>query len=198
MKLFEYEGKSVTVTCIDGQIVNGLADDYCSDLDNENGKVSINIDSITIYENEISNIEISGGVLPKTPNKVFGEMFFDTGWETQSEINLWGKSYSIKVRANAYYEEDEITAEQEASYLSFKDKQIEKLHLVETLLLQYAVNLSSEQLNTRFTPKTLIIWDNGNYALLFSDTNDSDNGIAVILYPTEEIMSQDEYLTYNY
>ena len=135
--------------------------------------------------------------MTKMPNKVFGEMFFDTGWETQSEINLWGKSYSIKVRANAYYEEDEITAEQEASYLSFKDKQIEKLHLVETLLLQYAVNLSSEQLNTRFTPKTLIIWDNGNYALLFSDTNDSDNGIAVILYPTEEIMSQDEYLTYN-
>ena len=131
-------------------------------------------------------------------NKVFGEVLFDAGWETQSEITLWGETYKVKVRANAYYEEDGITLEQEASYSLFKEKQTEKLHVVETLLLQYATNPDLKQLSTRFIPKTLVIWNNGDYALLFFDKNDPDNGIAVTLSPKEEIMSQDEYLTYNY
>ena len=99
-------------------------------------------------------------------NKIFGEMSFDFGWKTKTEIALWGKTYAIIVDAEAYKEEDEITGEQEGSYASFQKMKTEKQNTIESLLSQY-----------------------------FKDhENDEDNGIAVILSPEEEVVTQDEYL----
>jgi len=131
-------------------------------------------------------------------NKAFGEVLFDTGWETSTEIVLWEKSYTIKVRANAYYEEDGITSEQEASYSLFTSTKVETIMKVEKMISEYCENCDSEYLKSRFIPQTLVFWDNGGFALMLSDADDIDNGIAVSISPKEEVMSQDEYLTYNY
>ncbi|EOD00463.1 hypothetical protein [Caldisalinibacter kiritimatiensis] len=62
MKLWEYVGKKIKVTCIQGEIIQGKCDRYTQALDNEPEIASISIDSgeidYEIYENEISKIEI--------------------------------------------------------------------------------------------------------------------------------------------
>lgn len=62
MKLWEYVGKNIKVTCIDEQIIEGKCDGYTQALDNEPEIASISIDreeyEIEIYENEIKSIEV--------------------------------------------------------------------------------------------------------------------------------------------
>ena len=153
-------------------------------------------------------------------NKVFGELTFDVGWHVKKPVNieLWGKSYPIKVTAESYYEEDSITKEQEEAYASFTENKAVKQQRVEALLLEYYkenplenlyhqesleycdVNIAEFKINIKqqlpnvLTPRILVIDDEGTCALLFDDKIDPDNGIAVILSPTEEVMTQDEYL----
>jgi hypothetical protein len=63
MKLWEYVGKNIKVTCIDGQIIEGKCDGYTQALDNEPEIASISIArtgyGIEIYENEIKSIKES-------------------------------------------------------------------------------------------------------------------------------------------
>jgi len=128
-------------------------------------------------------------------NKVFGEVTFDCSWETKTEIVLWGKTYSITVAARSYYEKDGITAEQESSYLLYKNEKSEKRIVIETLLSQYFNNsLDHKQLSKQLTPTILGFRSNGDCALMFDDAEDPDNGIAVLLYPKEDVMTQDDYL----
>lgn len=62
MKLWEYVGKNIKVTCNDGQIIEGKCDEYTQALDNEPEIASISIArtdyGIEIYENEIKSIEV--------------------------------------------------------------------------------------------------------------------------------------------
>jgi len=134
-------------------------------------------------------------------NKIFGEVQWDTGWET--EITLWGKKHKITVAANAYYEHELITGEQEKAYLAFKEIPTSR---IEELLKQFYEELVWENFyvdkddlikgspSEFLTPIELVIEQEGICALLFSDKNDLDNGIAVKLYPEEEVMTQDEFL----
>jgi len=126
-------------------------------------------------------------------NEVFGEVFFNYGWKTKTEIVLWGKTYNILISAESYYEEDDITSEQEKSYVSFKEMKAVKQNTIEMLLSQYFKD-QEDDLCDFLTPTALVIQSNGDYALLFDDANDRDNGIAVALSPEEEVMTQDEYL----
>ena len=75
-------------------------------------------------------------------NEVFGEISFDTGWKTKAEITLWGKKYTIRVRASAFYEHEVITGEQEKAYMAFKEVPAEK---IEKLLKQFYENLDFEE-----------------------------------------------------
>ena len=128
-------------------------------------------------------------------NKVFGELVFDYGWKGKTNILLWDKTYEIIVDASAYYESEKITTEQETVYMDFNEKKSEKQKIIETLLLDYFNNeLDKKQLSQRLTPKELVIEREGEMALLFEDKEDLDNGLAVVLYPDEEVMTQDEYL----
>jgi len=136
-------------------------------------------------------------------NDVFGEVRWDSGWETETEITLWGKKYKITVEASAYYEHESITKEQEKSYLAFKEIPTSR---IEELLKQFYAELIWENFyvdkddlikgspSEFLTPTELVIEQEGICALLFSDKNDLDNGIAVKLYPEEEVMTQDEFL----
>lgn len=123
-------------------------------------------------------------------NSVFGELVFNVGWKTQTDIALFEKNYNVIVKAAAYFEKDGVTFEQEAAFGDFHDNKNERLKIVEKLLLGFDNDNTSE----RFTPRTLLFQRDGSYALLLDDKKDEDGGIAVCLKPTAEVVSQDEYL----
>lgn len=123
-------------------------------------------------------------------NKTFGELTFNTGWKTKTDILLYGTNYNVVVKAKAYHESDGVTAEQESAYADFKGNKDTRLITVEKLLDAFADGNSAK----RFIPQTLLFQRNGGYALLLDDKQDEDGGIAVILAPKAEVKSQDEYL----
>ena len=139
-------------------------------------------------DNEIEKNEIV--------NKVFGEVTFDVGWKVKEPISitLWGKVYSVRVEAEAYYETDKITEEQENAYKTFKSVLSEKQKATEKLLSKMFDGANPEQLSEQLTPTILIINGEGECALLFDDEEDEDNGLAVILLPEEDVQTQDQYL----
>jgi hypothetical protein len=123
-------------------------------------------------------------------NSTFGELAFDTGWKIKRDIKLFNKSYSIVVKAKAYYEADGITNEQEKAFSNFKDNEVKQLGDIEKMLTGFASSNARE----RFIPRTLLFLRDGSYALLLDDKEDEDGGIAACLAPKAEIVSQDEYL----
>ena len=118
---------------------------------------------------------------------VFGDIEFTVGWKTNKSIVLFGHSYVVTVKIQAYLEEDGITKEQENAYINFLNTEEIKMNCIERLLKEYSASAE-----LRFIPKTLLIDRDGAYALLFDDN--PDDGIAVCLEPEEKIMSQDDYL----
>ena len=123
-------------------------------------------------------------------NAAFGELTFNTGWKTKTNINLFGNDYDVVVKAKAYFENDGVTPEQEKAYTDFNKEKASQLGIVEKLLN----NFSEEDATTRFVPRTLLFLRDGGYALLLDDKKDEDGGIAVTLLPKTEVMAQDEYL----
>lgn len=121
---------------------------------------------------------------------VFGEMVFNVGWKTKTEISLFDNNYSVIIKAAAYFEKDGITAVQEAAFFDFDNNKNERLKTVEKLLTDY----SDADAAQRFVPRTLLFQRNGSYALLLNDRKDADGGIAVCLQPEVKIVFQDEYL----
>ena len=122
-------------------------------------------------------------------HNIFGEITFSVGWKADKNIQLFGKDYPIKMKIQAYFEEDGITEKQEKSYLEYNEAESDKLHTVEKLLCNYAASAA-----TRFVPKTLLFDRDGSYALLCDDCDEPDEGIAVCLSPKEQVVSQDDYL----
>lgn len=120
---------------------------------------------------------------------VFGDIEFAVGWKTNKSIVLFGHSYVVTVKIQAYLEEDGITKEQENAYINFLNTEEIKMNCIERLLKEYSASAE-----LRFIPKTLLIDRDGAYALLFDDEDNPDDGIAVCLEPEEKIMSQDDYL----
>jgi hypothetical protein len=57
MKVWEFCGKNVKVIDVGGRVFEGKVNDYTSELDNPNGKASMGIRNIVIYEDEIASIE---------------------------------------------------------------------------------------------------------------------------------------------
>jgi len=123
-------------------------------------------------------------------NPIFGEVSFDTGWETKNDVSLFGKEYNVVVLAAAYYEQDGITSEQEAAYGSFLKNKNQLLKEVEKLLRDFAGGNASN----RFLPTTLLIKRDGGYALLCEDDENEEDGVAVCLAPEKKVVSQDKYL----
>lgn len=122
-------------------------------------------------------------------HKVFGEITFNVGWQTTRTIVLFGKTFHVNLKIQAYFDEDGITLEQEKAYIDYKNNENNKLQIIESLLKSY-----SRTADTRFVPKTILFERDGSYALLCDDNDEPDEGIAICLAPTERIVSQDEYL----
>ena len=123
-------------------------------------------------------------------NATFGEIKFDTGWNKKSTIELFGYSYAIIIKAKAYFEEEGITSEQEASFVDFIYKKDNIQKTIEESLQDFS-NINASE---RFTPRTLLFQRDGSYALLLDDAEDTDNGIVVCIAPNVKLLTQDEYL----
>lgn len=121
---------------------------------------------------------------------IFGAMQFDTGWKTKVEIVLFGQPYNITLKARAYYETDGMTAEQEAALSNYQNHREERMRETEELLLAYG----GKDCPTRFFPRTLLFERNGEYALLCDDKENPDDGVAVVLFPKQKVILQDDYL----
>lgn len=120
---------------------------------------------------------------------VLGDLWFDTGWKTDITIVLFGQIYHITVKVRSYTEADGLTDAQQKALSDYKEHSQERGKEAESLLCAYDRDSS-----VRFLPRTLLFERDGGYALLCDDREDPDDGIAVILSPKQQIMSQDDYL----
>lgn len=125
-------------------------------------------------------------------NNLFESAKFNMGWELSSEIILFGIVFPITISADAYYEHEKATQQQNDAYQSFIDNKKEILNRIENILIGEAGNL--EDAKNRFKPAMLVIRTNGDYGMLFDDKNDFENGTVVCIKPDFVVTTSDEYL----
>ena len=125
-------------------------------------------------------------------NNPFSEAVFDMGWKLQMEIPFFGKQCKIEILAEAYSEIEKATDAQIASYDEFSRNSEGILKKVQRLLAYEAGDEKTAE--CRFSPVMLHISQNGNYALLFDDSEDYENGIVVTIKPELKVMASDQYL----
>lgn len=123
-------------------------------------------------------------------NKVFGELKFHIGWETERKIFFAAKVFTIVIHAKAYAVSEKITQEQERAYSYFDNNESLIMKQIEQAIRED----SGEDFDKRYTPAMLLIKKDGTSAMLFDDSDDIENGIAVSITPEIRIMTQDEFL----
>jgi len=141
-------------------------------------------------------------------NMVFGLMQYDYQWEKFERINIFKKEYDISIIAEAFPGE-EISKEQEESYLKFKENEKSYIETIENELKKY-VNENLEDLATYWVgarkiinitdlakvvePKSILFQQDGTIVFLAECEWDIENGIAVKLYPEVEVGPQDVFI----
>ena len=123
---------------------------------------------------------------------MFENAKFNCGWEIPVDILLFGKKRTITASANAYFSTENVTEEQNEAIKSFLDNSTSILENVEKILISSAGGRDFAR--SRFVPKMLSIKKNGNYAILFDDKKDIENGLVIVIAPKLSVMTADEYL----
>ena len=124
-------------------------------------------------------------------NSMFENAIFNMGWEVLSEFTFFENNYTITVHAEAYYEGENVTEQQQTAYEDFLSDNIASKN-IEKIFLDNKI--SAAEATRRYTPKMLLIRKNGNYAMLFDDAEDGEDGIVVCIKPQYALMLQDEYI----
>ena len=122
-------------------------------------------------------------------NQYFGELTYSIGWKTTRDIQLFGETYSIKVKIQACEPEDSIPPAQDQACRTYIENEAENLECMEKLMLEYSADAK-----TRFSPRRLLFDTDGGCALLCNDAEDEDEGIAVCILPDKCVMDQSDYL----
>ena len=122
----------------------------------------------------------------------FDNSTFDTGWKISISISLFEKDYKITILAEAYNKSEKATEAQIKSYNDFIKKQSNILPKIEKLLV-YEAN-SIDNAKKRFSPKMIYINQNGNYAMIFDDKENKEDGIVVTIKPSIKVTTTDQYL----
>lgn len=122
-------------------------------------------------------------------NPFWSRMTFDTGWNTEITVRLWGRNYCVTLRAKAWKKEDEITKEQDEAICQFTTQKDALFKQAERLLGDFRGTAYGD-----FTPRTLLFERDGSLALLCDDVRDQDGGVAVCLWPEQKVAYQDDYL----
>ena len=141
-------------------------------------------------------------------NTVFGLMKYDYQWEKFERINIFKKEYDISIIVEAFPDED-ISKEQEESYLKFKENEKIYIETIENHLKEY-INENLEDLASYWVgarkiinitdlakvvePKSILFQQDGTILFLAECEWDIENGIAVKLYPEVEVGPQDIFI----
>ena len=141
-------------------------------------------------------------------NMVFGLMQYDYQWEKFERINIFKKEYDISIIVEAFPDED-ISKEQEESYLKFKENEKIDIETIENHLKEY-INENLEDLASYWVgarkiinitdlakivePKSILFQQDGTIVFLAECEWDIENGIAVKLYPEVEVGPQDVFI----
>ena len=141
-------------------------------------------------------------------NSVFGLMEYDFQWEKTGKISIFKKEYDISIIVEAFPDED-ISKEQEESYLKFKENEKIYIETIENHLKEY-INENLEDLATYWVgarkiinitdlakviePKSILFQQDGTILFLAECEWDIENGIAVKLYPEVEVGPQDIFI----
>jgi hypothetical protein len=141
-------------------------------------------------------------------NSIFGLMEYDFQWEKIEKVSIFKKEYNITIIAEAFPDED-ISKEQEESYLKFKKNEKSYIETIENKLKEY-INENLEDLATYWVgarkiinisdlakvvePKSILFQQDGTIVFLAECEWDVENGIAVKLYPEVEVGSQDIFI----
>ena len=141
-------------------------------------------------------------------NSVFGLMEYDFQWEKIEKVSIFKKEYNITIIAEAFPDED-ISKEQEESYLKFKKNEKSYIETIENKLKEY-INENLEDLATYWVgarkiinitdlakvvePKSILFQQDGTIVFLAECEWDIENGIAVKLYPEVEVGPQDIFI----
>ena len=141
-------------------------------------------------------------------NLVFGLMQYDYQWEKFERINIFKKEYDISIIVEAFPDED-ISKEQEESYLKFKENEKIYIETIENHLKEY-INENLEDLASYWVgarkiinitdlakvvePKSILFQQDGTILFLAECEWDIENGIAVKLYPEVEVGPQDVFI----
>jgi hypothetical protein len=141
-------------------------------------------------------------------NSIFGLMEYDFQWEKIEKVSIFKKEYNITIIAEAFPDED-ISKEQEESYLKFKENEKSYIETIENKLKEY-INENLEDLVTYWIgarkiinisdlakvvePKSILFQQDGSILFLAECEWDIENGIAVKLYPEVEVGPQDIFI----
>ena len=135
-------------------------------------------------------------------------MEYDFQWEKIEKVSIFKKEYNITIIAEAFPDED-ISKEQEESYLKFKKNEKSYIETIENKLKEY-INENLEDLATYWVgarkiinisdlakvvePKSILFQQDGTIVFLAECEWDIENGIAVKLYPEVEVGPQDIFI----
>lgn len=123
----------------------------------------------------------------------FEKARFNYSWEVPATIELFGTVYSIVAAADAYFNTEKVTREQNDSYKFYLENYNSIVKQIEELLIADA-NGDKILAQERFVPKMLKIKKNGDCAILLDDKADIESGVAASIIPDYKLMNIDEYI----
>lgn len=119
-----------------------------------------------------------------------GELSFHIGFKKKIEVEFFGKKCVAILKVCAYDEKDGITEEQLKTLENIQKNLKSQLALAEKMLVKFDGQAEAE----KYIIRTLLVQRNGEFTFLCDDENNEKMGIAIIVYPEDKIMLQDEYL----
>lgn len=119
------------------------------------------------------------------------ELHFDYGWRKPTFFNIDAKAFPIDFVFDAFQNEA-VTLEQEKSFELFnKERSDFEQQALDSLKSYIKLNKIT---NPIISPTALQFNRKGEFALLCDCSWDEENGIAVLLYPKKEVVTQDDFL----
>lgn len=142
----------------------------------------------------------------------FGEMEYNHSWVKKESISLFGKSYEIRIAAEAY-KGQEILDVQRQSYERYQSEYPEYIAEIPDVLLDYYIsnydsiasvvdipkqinreNITRDLIVKLIRVKTVYFDRNGQYGWLCDCAWDDEHGISIILSTEEIFVAEQDYL----
>lgn len=118
-------------------------------------------------------------------------LVFDYGWRKPISIQFNQNKRVIELAFDAYKGE-EVNHQQQVAYEHFLNNKTLFEQKIEKLLNEYIALNKFEKVEA--SPTVLMFKRDGSFGLLCDCSWDIENGIAIILSPTEEVTLQDNFL----